>query len=265
MKNSNPIVDQIIDKFNTVQAMTEMFVTGDSAINGLLVHGNAGLGKTHFVKKAFIETDSEESVQYIKGSSMSAAALYCILYANREKGDVVVLDDVDIIHKSSGEISAILDLFKGATEPTKGSRILGWQRASANQLMRDNGVPMEFDFQGSIIWITNDSTEDIAKKAKGHWTAISSRFRQVPAWLNDQEKLMYTLYLVEEINMLGKDCEAIEGGFTEDVIKDTVAYIRKNYRLFNDITPRVAIMIADLRSSYPTKWEVYADNQLISQ
>lgn len=263
-KHINPIVESVQDRFKTVQSMTEMFVTSDSVMRGLLIHGNAGMGKTHFVKQAFIKTETTDRVQYVKGSSITAPALYVLMYLNREKGDVLVLDDVDIIHKSSGEVSTILDLFKGATEPTKGERLIGWQRATANKLMVDNNVPMEFDFQGSIVWITNDSTEEIAKKAKGHWTAISSRFRQVPIWLNEQEKLMYTLHLIEEHNMLGEDCEAKDGGFAEEVIEDTIAYIHKNYRAMNDVTPRVAISIADTRHTFPNDWQMYCDNQLIS-
>jgi hypothetical protein len=261
----NPIVEEVKDKFNTVQMMTEMFITNEESVSrGLLVSGNAGMGKTFFVQKAFKDINAEDRVQYIKGSSITSAALYCILYANREPGNVLVLDDVDLIHKSKGEVSTILDLFKGATEPTKGSRMIGWQRASANQLMKENEVPMEFDFQGAIIWITNDTIQDIADKAKGHWNAISSRFTQIPVWLNDQEKLMYTLHLVEELDMLGESCSVKEGGFPKDVIEDTIKYVRKNYKVITDISPRVCTKIADIRMTFPTRWEMYCDNQFIS-
>ena len=265
-QSKNPVVSEIQDRFAGVQKLTEMFVTQDDAvIRGLLVSGNAGMGKTHFVKRAFIETGTTEQVQYIKGSSMTAAALYVLLYLNREAGSVLVLDDVDIVGKSGQELATILDLFKGATEPTKGERMLGWQRASMNQSMRDNNVPMEFDFQGAIVWITNDTIEDIARKAKGHWNAIASRFVQPKGlWLNDQEKLLYTLHLIEEENMLGMDCEAKEGGYSDEVIQDTITYVRKNYRSLNDITPRTSIMIASLRDLYPDNWEVLCDNQMLS-
>lgn len=264
-KSNNPVVAEVQDRFNGIQKLTEMFLTQeDAVIRGLLVSGNAGMGKTHYVKQAAFETETNERVHHVKGSSLTAAALYVLLYFNREPGDVLVLDDVDILGKSGQELSTILDLFKGATEPTKGERILGWQRASNNQLMRDNNVPNEFDFQGAIVWITNDRIEDIAKRTKGHWNAISSRFIQSKVWLNDQEKLMYTLHLIEEENILGQDCEAKEGGFSEEVIQDVIKYVRANYRSLRDITPRSCIMIASLRDMYPDNWTVLCDNQMMA-
>lgn len=260
----NPVVNDVIDKFETVHTMTKSFVSAKySALKGLLVSGDAGTGKTHWVRKAFIDTKSTGRVEYIKGASISAASLYVKLYLNRAKGRVVVLDDCDIIHKSTAERNAILDMIKGATDVTKGERPISWERASANQLMRENDVPMKFDFQGSIIWITNDTIEDIAKKVKNHWNAIGSRFNMVPVYLNNQEKLLYTIYLIEEMDMLGKNCEGKEGGYSDKVISDTVNYIMSNYKGLHEITPRVATKIADIRENYPKNWKTLVNNQLV--
>lgn len=264
-KSINPIVKNVIQTYETVQTMTEMFVTNENSVSrGLLISGNAGMGKTHYVQKAFEMTNTKHRVQYIKGSSLTAAAMFCLLFESRHKGDVIVFDDTDLIHKTAGEVATILDMLKGATEPTMGERILGWQRATANPLMVANNVPMSYDFQGAVIWITNDSVEDMRKKAKGHWNAISSRFTQVEAWFEDHEKIAYTLYLIEELGMLGENCNVKKDGFPEDVIEDTIEYMNTNYRVLKDITPRVAIKIADIRMTYPDKWTIYCDNQFIS-
>jgi hypothetical protein len=260
----NPVVNEVIDRFDTVHTMTKSFVSPKySALKGLLVSGDAGTGKTYWVKKAFKDAKAEKRVEYIKGASISAPALYVKLYLNRGKGRVVVLDDCDIIHKSPAEKNAILDMLKGATDVTKGERMISWERASANQLMRENEVPMSFDFQGTIIWITNDTVEDIAKKAKNHWNAIGSRFNIVPVYLNTQEKLLYTIHLIEDCEMLGKNCEGKEGGYTSKVISDTVDYIKNNYKVLHEITPRVATKIADIRENYPSKWKTLVNNQIV--
>lgn len=265
MKSSNPIVQEVIEKFMTVQKMSKILSSPNgSAIKGLLISGDAGTGKTHYAKLGVYDSVEEDDVIYIKGASITAAALYVKLFLARQKGKVIVLDDVDIIHKSKAELSTILDLLKGATEMTSGERILAWERASSNNLMKELGVPMSFDFQGSIIWITNDKIADIEKKAKGHWNAISSRFNQVPVWLNDQEKLMYTLYLLEEVDMLGKSCQIKEGGYSKEIISETINYIRTNYKFLNEITPRISAKIADLMESFPNDWKMMCDNQLMS-
>lgn len=262
----NPIVTNVLDRYTTVKTMTEMFVTNTNSISrGLLISGNAGMGKTHWVQMAFEATGCKKRVQYVKGSSLTAAAMFCLLYESRAKGDIIVFDDTDLIHKSSGEVATILDMLKGATEPTMGERTLSWHRASANPLMIQNNVPMSYDFQGSIIWITNDSIEDMRKKTKGHWNAISSRFTQIEAWFEDHEKIAYTIHLIEEYDMLGVGCSVRKGGWDDAIIQDTVEYMTTNYRKLRDITPRVALKIADIRESFPDRWKNYCDNQFLGE
>jgi len=263
-KSNNPIVNKVIDKFDSVYIMTKSFVENRlSAIKAILVSGDAGTGKTYWVKKAIEDLDlMPEDVYYIKGASVSAAALFVILHKFSEPGKLVVLDDCDIIHKSTGEKNAILDMLKGATEVTKGERSLSWIKANPNDLMKKNNTPITFDFQGSVIWITNDTIEDIAKKAKNHWNAISSRFNQIKVYLSPEEKLSYTLYLIEECGMLGKGCEGKEGGYSIKVQNDTIEYITDNWENLNEITPRVATKIADMRHNYPTNWKTLVKNQI---
>lgn len=270
MKNSNPIVQDVVTKYQTVENYAKMFITNpDSAIRGLLISGDAGFGKTHFTRLGLANAASR--IDYIKGSSITAAALYVKLYQNRNAGDVMVLDDVDIINKSKAEFMTILDLIKGATEPEKdrSKRTISWERANNNALMRENEVPNSFEFNGSIIWITNEKIENIANKAKSHWGALDSRFYKVSAWLEDHEKLQYTLYLVEDVDMLGKECYAKEGGYSKDVIEKTTEYIRSNWKYmfdFNDnfnVSPRSSIKLADTITNFPDNWKDMADVQFI--
>jgi len=265
MTSNNPIVQEVIEKFMTVEKMAAIFSRPEgSNIKGLLISGDAGTGKTFFTKRGVYQSVNDDDIIYIKGASITAAALFIKLFLAREKGKILVLDDVDIIHKSGQEMNTILDLLKGATEMTKGERILSWERAGANTMMRELEVPMSFNFEGSVIWITNDKISEIADKAKGHWNAISSRFNQVPVYLNEQEKLMYTLHLLEEVDMLGKNCEVVEGGFSREIIQETISYIRKNYKFLNEVTPRIAAKIATLMEDFPNEWKMMCDNQLMS-
>jgi len=262
---TNPILDEVKNKYLTIEKMVSIFVKNpDAAMRGVLISGDAGFGKTHYTKLGLENISDIDNIDYCKGSSITAAAMYCKLYQSKDAGQVLVLDDVDIIHKSTAERSAILDMFKAATEPTTEDRTIEWGRASQNQLMRDNDIPSKFVFKGSIVWITNERIEDIADKAKTHWNAISSRFRQIPVWLNDQEKLMYTIHLVEDVDILGVDCNAKEGGYSKDIIKKTIGYIRKNWKSMNDVSPRISISIADTIENFPNDWETYCEYQFLN-
>ena len=265
VKHSNPVVQDVINRFTTVHKICKVFVTGNSAQKGIIISGDAGTGKSHYVKQAFVDTKTTDRIDYNKSKTFTAAAFYVRLFLNKEPGDVVVFDDCSLEHITGKDFKDIVSMLLGATEMTKGKRIIGWERATTNQLMKDNNVGHEFDFQGSIIWITNSSFEQLAKKFGAHWEAFQSRFIQVPIRLNDQEKLLYTLYLLEEVGMLsGKKCETKEGGYSKPIILETIQYIRKNYKYMSNVTARVAAQIADTMEQFPDEWETLIENQTIT-
>jgi hypothetical protein len=262
--NNNPIVQEVCDRFNTVYKLSKIFVSGSSAQKGLIISGDAGTGKSYYVQKAFIDANVVDQVDYNKSKSFTEAALYVKLYLNRNPGDIIVFDDCNLEGMTGGGFKTLIDLLKGATEMTKGERILGWERASTNQLMKEHNVPHEFDFQGSIVWITNSKFSQLQKKFDSHWEAIQSRFIQIPIYLNDQEKLMYTLYLIEDIGMLtGDTCQTKEGGYPDEIVKLTTKYIRNNYKFMSNVTARVAAKIADTIEQFPNDWETIIENQMI--
>lgn len=258
----NPVVKRVVENFDMVYTMTQNFVLnsnpnskmGESALKGLCIPGDAGLGKTHFVKKALIDLNAENNVEYISGGSITAAALYVKLYLNKERGRIVVLDDVDIVHRSGKDKSDMIDMIKGATA-TQFERRISWETSQSNPLMKQHNVPGNFIFDGSIIWITNDTMDEIAKATKNHWVAIMSRFTWIPCFFNDDEKVLYTLHCITEYDMLGKKCFAKKGGYPKDVINDTIEYIEQYYDRLAECTPRMAIKIADLRHFNKDNWK----------
>lgn len=262
MKKINPVVKRVIDNFDMVYTMTQSFVInsdpnskmGESALKGLCIPGDAGLGKTHAVKKALIDLDATDRVEYISGGSITAAALFVKLYLNKDRGRIVVLDDVDIVHRSGKDKTDMIDMIKGATA-TALIRTISWETAQANPLMTKYNVPNSFDFYGSIIWITNDPMDEIAKATKNHWVAIASRFTWIPCFFNDDEKTLYTLHCISEYGLLGKQCQAKKGGYPKKVIDMTYEYIQENYDKLSECTPRMAIKIADLIHFNKDNWK----------
>lgn len=267
LKHFNPIVSDVIEQFETVELMTRVFTRplNGSATRGLLISGDAGMGKTYFCQKGLYESVDPENIYYIKGSSITAAALFIKLYLTREQGKVLVLDDVDIIHKGPQELTTILDLVKAATEMTSGSRIISWERAKTNSHMASLGVESEFDYQGSIIWITNDRVAEMEKRCKGHWPAVSSRMTQVSIRLDQHQKLQYTLYLLSECDMLGKNCNTKEGGYSKKIIRDTIDFVRTHWGQLRELSPRTVAKIADTMEMYPKQWTLILENSMINK
>jgi hypothetical protein len=264
LMTSDPIkgmAQSVINDFQNVYDTAVQFIKDkETAIHGFLISGDAGMGKTHYIRKAFRDLGATKHVEYLKGGSITAPALYVKLWLNRHKNRVVVLDDCDIIHRPDKK--AIIPLLLGATELSHRPRDVSWERAGGNTLMKEHNVPGNFGFDGSIIWITNDTVSDIHKAAKQWFNALMSRFNTVKCYYSDEQKYAYTHHLIMKHDMLGKKCEARLGGYSKKVIGDALAYMQRNYKRLTEITPRQAIKIADLRHSFPKDWQMKCDVQL---
>lgn len=240
----NPIAREVQDTFDGIYAQATSFVQNpNSAINGMIVSGDAGTGKTHTIRKALTDTNHQSNVEYIKGGKITAASLYVKLYLNRAKHRIIVLDDCDIIHHA--EKKQIVPMLLGAVELGQSGEV-AWETARANPLMVEHNVPSKFDFQGNIIWITNDRKEDIGKAVKQWKAAIFSRFNFAECNFTDEQKFMYTMHLVENMDMLGKSCAEFPGGYPKKIIEEAAEYMSENYRSLVEVTPRQAIKIADI-------------------
>jgi hypothetical protein len=262
MTKQNPIVKRVIDKFTTIQNIAEVFVTGESAQRGLLISGDAGTGKSEYVKQAFISTNTTHKVDYQKSKTFTCPALYAKLWENKQKGDVVVFDDCSLESLTGESFNKFVSWMKGGLEISKDKKMIGYEAATKNKLFEELGVESEFSFEGSIIWITNTRFEKLTKKFGDHWDAIKTRFMPIEVFLTKEEKYMYTNYLINEIKMLGKNCKAIEGGYNSKIIKATIEYLDENYENLKEITPRVAIKVADTMNSYPDMWKIILNQSL---
>jgi hypothetical protein len=259
--SKNPIVKRVKAKFESIQHIAEVFVTGQSAQRGLLVSGDAGVGKSHYIKLAFVSTNSTSRVDYQKSKTFTPPALYAKLWENRMPGDVVVFDDCSLESMTGEGFRKFTDWLKGGLELSKGQKMIGYEAASTNELFKSLGVESQMDFQGSIIWITNARFDRLAKKFGDNWDAVQGRFIPVEVFLTKEEKYMYTLHLIEDVDMLGKNCEAQEGGYPREIIDATMEYLSDNYDYFKEITPRVAIKVADTMANYPVVWKQILNQQ----
>lgn len=258
MKRPDPIAKKVIETFEGVYNQTINFANNpESAINGLLVYGDAGVGKSFWVKKALADTGANKNTEYIKGGTITAAALYVKLALNAGSHRIIVLDDVDIVHHS--EKNKIIPMILGAAD-TGRDRLVTWSTAKKNSLMEEFDIDFEFLFNGNIIWITNDTKETIKKSAKQWAMAIDSRFNDAQCVFNTEQKLQYTKYLIEHCDMLGKNCVDHKWtdatgdrvpGYPQEVIDSTYTYLEDNYEYLGEVTPRVALKIADTKYYNP--------------
>ena len=248
----NPVIKPVVETFKAVYGRTSVFANSpNAAINGLLVMGDAGTGKTHWVRQALRDAGVQKQVEMMKGGTITAASLYVKMYLNRDAERIMVFDDVDLL--GHPEKNKIIPMILGACQEGK-NREVTWSTAAKNALMEEYDVPFEFKFNGKIIFITNYTWEDIKTKAKQWTQAFSSRFNHAECVFTHEQKYMYTRHLVENEDMLSANCQVHEYtdpagvehcGYPDDVIEETLDFIDDNYENFSEITPRVAVKVAD--------------------
>ena len=248
MKKIDPIARKVVDTFEGVYAQVYNFaVNPQSAINGLLVYGDAGVGKTFWVKKALKDAGVEGNVEYIKGGTITAASLYVKLALNAQAHRIIVLDDVDIVLHT--ERNKIIPMILGAAD-TGRDRLVTWSTAKRNALMEEYDIDFEFLFNGNIIWITNDTKETIKDRAKQWAEALDSRFNDARCIFNREQKLQYTKFLIRDVDMLGTNCvdhklEDKTPGYPQEYIDQAYNWLEDNYETIREVTPRVALKICD--------------------
>jgi len=248
---------QLCDEMETVFDITHNFASDPDGTKGLAVFGPPGIGKTETVRDALRSANAD--FQYEKGADISPAGFYGLLWFNRNPNRILVLDDVDL-NAGGKEAKSIIALLKSATENTYKPRTVGWLKAQPNRQMLDHDIPTRFDYWGNVIWITNETPESLGEKkstAKHFDALIGEGGRFTPANLdwNKKDKFLWTMHLIDNEDMLGKNCRSRKGGYTKEIIKDVKFFLTNEYSVLRGITPRFATIVAHNRYRFPDKWE----------
>jgi len=235
-------MERIAKTFETLNEITDAAAQG--IIRGMVVSGPPGIGKSYGVGKTLEKANFSLSLQgkpekyeVITGAA-SAIGLYKRLYLNRAKGFVTVLDDCDSI--LFDETS--LNLLKAALDTTDKRKLFWLSESSA---LRKEEIPDMFEFEGSVIFLTNlDFEKTKASKLSAHLQAIMSRCHYVDLEISSLRDQLLRIRQVVAYGML--DAYALSQREKDDV----VAFVMDNAEFLREISLRMVIKIADLAQAY---------------
>ena len=250
-ETDDQIIDRLRERFSILEDMT--YAACDGVVRGMVVTGPPGVGKSFGVENVLkdagimkkLSNDSLRRFGVEKGAA-TPIGLYQLLYDYSADGSVLVLDDCDSVLYD--ELS--LNLLKAALDSGK-KRTLSWR--SESRALANNGVPDQFDFKGSIIFITNVKFERTRGKLKDHLDAIMSRCHYLDLTLDTmRDKFLRCKQLV-------KDGMLNSYKFPKGQETALMNYMDANKENLREVSLRMVTKIADLMKHQPKGWKRYVE------
>jgi len=246
-------IERLRERFLMLEDMTKAVKKGD--VRAMIVSGPPGVGKSHGIEQVLdryktIETlGGEKKYEVVKGA-MSPIGLYCKLYKNSAKGNVIVFDDCDSVFND--ELS--LNILKAALDSKK-TRTIHWNTDSFK--LRNEGVPDQFKFEASAIFVTNLKFDKAKGKIREHLQALESRCHYMDLTIDtDREKMLRIQQIVGD-GMLN------DYKFAKEVVADIVDFVDINKNRLRELSLRTVLKVADLAKAFPTRWEAMAENTVM--
>ena len=252
VESEEDAMNRIRERFEILTEMTKAATTGD--IRAMIVSGPPGVGKSHGVEQEvekaclFDQLSGKRlRAEVVKGSA-TALGLYCTLYKYSDPNCVLVFDDCDSILLDD----VALNLLKGALDSGK-KRKISW--LSDSHMLRREGVPDSFNFNGSVIFITNLKFDQMkSQKLRDHLDALQSRCHYLDLTLDSMRDKFLRIKQIAKDGVLFQDYN-----FGQVEQEELLDFMKDNANRLREMSLRMALKIADLRKSFPLRWKVMAE------
>ena len=233
-------MDRIASRFAVLDEMSKACIAGD--IRAMIVTGPAGIGKSHGVSLQMEKASMFDKIagkrprfEIVKGA-ISGIGLFATLYKYSDSKNVLVFDDCDV-----WEDQDALNILKGALDSGKTRRI-SWNKDS--RILREEGIPNTFNFNGSVIFITNKTFDSKkASKIQPHLDALQSRCHFLDLTVDTERDKML------RIKQVHRDADGglfSDYDFTQEQTDEIMHFIWDNHTNLREVSLRMCLKVADL-------------------
>jgi len=254
-ESDEEVIERMRKRFDILMDMTKATKRGD--VRAMIVSGPPGVGKSFGVETVLEKYNTLTTLgnmppkyEVVKGA-MSPIGLYCKLYNFSSRDNVLVFDDCDSILLD--DLS--LNILKAALDSKKVRKIC-WNTDS--HMLRREAVPDQFEFAGSVIFITNIKFDNVkSKKLRDHLEALESRCHYIDLTIDTlREKLL-------RIEQIVKDGMLQSYAFDQATHDAIVQWIKSNARQLREVSLRTVLKVADLAKAFPDQWEDMATSTVL--
>lgn len=260
---TNESEDEAMERIGDTFSMLDKIVDAcaRSVVRGLVVSGPPGIGKSFGVEKQleaanmFRKLEGKDPLYEVISGGVSSIGLYQKLYYNRGRDQVLVFDDCD---------GALLDeeclnLLKAALNSGDKRRI-SWNKES--RVLHTEDIPSSFDFEASIIFLTNIDFERTINKGSrlaSHLAAIMSRCHYMDLEIGSLRDQLLRIKQVVRDGML------VPYNFTADQEQAVMDFVFDNADHLREVSLRVVKKIADLAKADPKGWYEMAESTVLTK
>jgi hypothetical protein len=247
-ESDDEAIERIRTRFQILDEMTKAATTGD--IRAMIVSGPPGVGKSYGVEKIVEQaclfdklSGKRLRAEVVKGSA-TPIGLYQTLYKYSDKNCMLVFDDCDSILVDD----VALNLLKGALD-SGSKRKISWLSESSS--LRREGIPDSFNFNGSIIFITNLKFDKMkSQKLKDHLDALQSRCHYLDLTLDTmRDKIL-------RIKQIAADGALFENmDLDKEAEIEVIEFMEEHKNSLREVSLRMAIKVAQLRKSFALRWK----------
>ena len=251
------IMNRIAKKMSVMERLT--YGVAEGHITSLLCSSGAGTGKTFLVEQVLndcVENSRMHNKYEVQFESMTGVIkpihLYMKLYSLREKHQVLVLDDINVFDDLD-----MLQIFKGALD-SKPSRTIHWE--SSSRILVDHDVPTSFQYEGSVIFITNTDLKNTKGALAPHKNALLSRSHYIDIGCHTKREQRLRIQQV----VYGNDMLA-QYQFSQNTKTALMNFITKHEDNFQELSLRLVTKLAGLIKAFPdnNEWMEIAECSLM--
>jgi hypothetical protein len=236
------------DRFATQNTMVLATVHGKN--KSMIISGPAGVGKSFNVGTVLDDHSKQVYSTVIKGY-VRPTGLYKTLYEFRHSNCVVVFDDADSIFND--DVS--LNLLKAACDTTK-KRTLHWLTETKMEDEGGDRMPRSFEFEGSIIFITNYDFDDMIARGSRlapHFEALVSRSHYLDLGMKSVDDYVVRIKQVVRDHGMLRDA-----GFSTAEEATLISYIVENKNKLRELSLRMVLKLASLMRIDSNNWQTLA-------
>jgi hypothetical protein len=247
---------EIEKRFSMLNILGDAIVKGN--MNALMVAGAPGVGKTYELEKKLEKAMNDNSITSyvsIKGT-VSAIELYKTQYENKNRGQVIVLDDVDRIY---GDEEA-MNILKAALDSSVVRKVC-WMKAS--RFLEEDGIPNSFEYEGQVVFITNVNPDRIIAKEgrmSPHMNALVSRSVFLDLCIHEADEILMRIEQVLLKSTLKDDLNI------DDVQASMILdWMKSKSKMLRSVSIRTVLQVAGFLKTSPENWVDIAEATLVKR